>query len=86
MAGSLEAEDKTTPYGTAASSNFAPFISDPTLTGQNTSRILQNRFVSLSSKYVMKYFSRDVTCPTFIWTAPIKVITKASHKNDLFVP
>ena len=45
MAGSLLEDDKTAAYGTAATSEFKPYISDPKLSGSRTSRLLRNRYV-----------------------------------------
>ena len=42
--GSLTLDDKTQPYGTAATSEFKPYISDPAVTGSMTSRSLRNRY------------------------------------------
>ena len=46
IAGSLTNDDKTTSYGTAATSDFKSYISDPKLTSGMTSRILRNRYLS----------------------------------------
>ena len=46
MAGSLLEDDKTAAYGTAATSEFKPYISDPKLSGSQTSRLLRNRYVN----------------------------------------
>ena len=43
IGGTLNQADRTAPYGTAATTVFRPYIADPELTRDKTSRILRKR-------------------------------------------
>ena len=43
IGGTLNQADRTAPYGTAATTVFRPYITDPELTRDKTSRILRKR-------------------------------------------
>jgi len=42
--GTISADDRTSDYGSAATADYKPYISDPGVTAGQTTRMLRNRY------------------------------------------